>query len=286
MLDNAESILDPKATGAKEIYSIADELCQFKTICLCITSRIATVPPRCKRPEISTLSVEAACDIFYSIYGDGRRTSIINDLLKRLDFHPLSIKLLATAASHNLWDHDRLAKEWDTHRAQVLQTDYDESLAATIELSLSSPTFQSLGPDARDLLGVVAFFPQGVDERNVGWLFPTIPNGQKIFDKFCVLSLAYRSSGFFSMLAPIRDYLSPQDPRSSPLLCTTRDRYFTRLSVDVSPDKPGFEEAQWIIMEDVNVEYLLDVFTSIEQTRSNNWEACFYFLGHLLWFKP
>jgi predicted ATPase len=30
ILDNAESILDPKETGAKQIYSIVDELCQFK----------------------------------------------------------------------------------------------------------------------------------------------------------------------------------------------------------------------------------------------------------------
>jgi hypothetical protein len=83
--------------------------------------------------------MEAACDIFYGIYGDGGRSSIINDLLQRLDFHALSITLLATTASHNAWDYDRLAKEWDAQRAQVLQTDYNESLAATIELSLRFP---------------------------------------------------------------------------------------------------------------------------------------------------
>src|SRR5882762_9608069 len=91
ILDNAESILDPKGTSAGEIYSVVEELCQFETICLLVTSRITTVPPRCRRPEIPTLSMEAACDIFYSIYGDGGRSSVINGLLKRLDFHALSI---------------------------------------------------------------------------------------------------------------------------------------------------------------------------------------------------
>ena len=286
ILDNAESILDPKQTGAKEVYSVVDELCQFKTICLCITSRITTVPSRCERPEIPTLSMEAACDIFYGIYRNIGRSNVINDLLKRLDFHALSIKLLATTASHNAWDHNRLLKEWEAQRAQVLQTDFNESLAATIELSLSTPTFLSLGPDARGLLGVVAFFPQGVNEDNLDWFFPTIPNRKNIFDKFCVLSLTYRSNGFTTMLAPIRDYLGPQDPRSSPLLCATRDRYFTRLSVDVHPNIPGFEETRWIMSEDVNVEHLLDVLTSIDQTGGDVWEACHRFVVHLVWHRP
>jgi tetratricopeptide (TPR) repeat protein len=286
ILDNAESILDPKGTGAREIYSVVDELCQFKTISLCITSRITTVPRYCNRPEIPTLSMEAACDIFYGIYGNLGQSGIINDLLQRLDFHALSITLLATTASHNGWDYDRLAKEWDAQRAQVLQTDYNESLAATIELSLASPTFLSFGPNARDLLRVVAFFPQGIDERNLDWLFPTISNRTNIFDKICALSLTYRSNGFVTMLAPIREYFRPQDPESSPLLCTTRDRYFDRLSVDLDPDKPGFREARWIVSEDVNVEHLLDVLTSVDRSTGDIWDACYHFMEHLRWHKP
>jgi tetratricopeptide (TPR) repeat protein len=286
VLDNAESILDPKGTNAEEIYSVVDELCQFPTISLCITSRITTVPPHCKRPTIPTLSMEAACDIFYGIYDDGGRSGTINDLLRRLDFHAFSITLLATAASHNTWDYDRLTKEWDTQRAKVLQTHHNKSLAATIELSLASPTFRSLGPNARDLLGVVAFFPQGIDERNLDWLFPTISNRKNIFDEFCVLSLTYRSSGFVSMLAPIRDHLIPQDPLSTPLLCTTRDSYFSRLSVRVGPNRPGFGEARWIVLEDINVEHLLDVFTSLGQGGDDIWDTCSQFMEHLNWYKP
>ena len=71
------------------------------------------------------------------------------------------------------------------------------------------------------------------------------------------------------MLAPVRDYLRPQRPKSSRLLCATRDRYFTRLSVDTHPEKPGFDSARWIMSEDVNVEYLFDVFTSVDVNSDN-----------------
>ena len=286
ILDNAEYILDPQGTNAREICTVVDELCRFETISLCITSRITTVPPHCKRPEIPTLSMGSARSIFYSIYGDGGRSDTVNDLLRRLDFHALSITLLATTASHNAWDYDRLAKEWDAHRAQVLRADYNESLAATIELSLASPTFQKLGPDARDLLGVVAFFPQGVDEKNIDWLFPTIPDRKNIFDKFCVLSLTSRRNGFITTLAPLRDYLSPRDPRSSPLLCAAKDRYFRRVSVTLNPTRPGFREARWITSEDVNVEHLLNIFTSVDKSSRQVWSACCHFLKHLYWHKP
>ena len=263
-----------------------DGLCQFRTICLLITSRITTVPRHCRRPVIPPLSMEAACDIFYNIYESGGRSDVVNNLLQRLDFHALSITLLATTASHNVWDYERLTEEWETRRARVLRTDYNESLAATIDLSLSSLTFQKLGPNARDLLGVVAFFPQGVNEKNLDWFFSsTVPDRRNIFDKFCVLSLAYRSNGYITMLAPLRDYLCPKEPRLSPFLTITKECYFTRLAFEVFAGKPGYEEAKWIVTEDVNVEHLLHVFTSIDTNSAIVWETCAYFMMHLYWHK-
>ena len=287
-LDNAESVLDPHGASAREIYAVAKELSQFSNICLCITSRISTVPPACKILDIQNLSAEAAHDTFNHIFKGGGQSGLVNKILEQLDFHPLSITLLATVAYHNRWDTNQLAREWEKQQIDMLHTQHDESLAATIDLSLTSPMFKELGPNACDLLGVIAFFPHGVDEKNIDWLFSTLSNRAKIFDNFCILSLTYRSKGFIRIKPPLRGYLYPKDPASSPLLQKIKDHYFHRLSSlgSFAPGQPGFEEAQWIMFEDVNIEHLLNVFISIDTTLPSVWDACIHFMEYLSWHKP
>ena len=284
VLDNAESILDPQGTDAGEIYGVVEELSRFDNLCILITSRISTVPPDCKYLDIPTLSIDAARDTFYRIY-DGDPTDTINNILEQLDFHPLSITLLATVARQNKWDVGRVVEEWGKRRTRVLEAEHGSSLAATIELSLASPLFGQLGPDARSLLEVVAFFPQGINEKNLGWLFPTIPDRANIFDKFCSLSLTYRNEGFVTMLAPLRDYLSPKDPGSSLLLQAVKEQYFSRMSVYLNPSDPEFAKTRWITSEDTNVEHLLDVFSTIDTGSNDVWGACSNFVQHLYWHK-
>jgi len=285
VLDNAESILGLQGSITGEINSVVEELSQYNNICLCITSRISVLPPGCELLDIPTLSMEAAHNTFYCIYKHGDPSNLAHKILEQLDFHPLSITLLATVAQNNRWNTKRLTREWERQRTGMLHTQQNKSLAATIELSLSSPMFQDLGPNAHPLLEVVAFFPQGIDEINLDWLFPSIPNRTDILDKFCILSLAYQSGGFVTMLAPLRDYFCPKNPLLTPLLNTTKEHYFSRLSVRLDPGRPGFEEAQWITSEDVNVEHLLDVFTTVDTNSDNVWDACAYFMRHLLWHK-
>ena len=285
ILDNAESILDPQGTDAREIYGVVEELSQLENVCLCITSRITIVPPDCKRLDVPTLSMKAAHSTFYRIYDNHEQSGNIDEILTQLDFHPLSVTLLATVARQNEWDSSRLAGEWGQHQTGMLRTEHSKSLGVTVELSLASPMFHQLGPDARELLGVVAFFPQGVDENNLDWLFPAISNRHIIFDKFCVLSLTFRSNGFVTMLAPLRDYLCPRDPTGSTLLRATKDLYITRLSVTVDPAEPGFEDTRWITSEDVNVEHLLDVFTSADPNSEDIWDGSNGFMSHLYWHK-
>jgi tetratricopeptide (TPR) repeat protein len=286
VLDNAESILGLQGSSAQEIYTIVNELSWFSNVCLCITSRISAILPSYETFEIPTLSIGAACDTFYRIYRQSEPSDAIKDILEQLDFHPLSITLLATVAQHGKWDISQLIQEWSRQRTEMLHTQRSGSLATTIEILLASPMFQELGPDARGLLEVIAFFPQGVDEENIDWLFPTIPDGRNMFDQFCILSLTCRSDGFITMLAPLRDYLRPKDPRSSPLLSTVKECYFARLSAHFYPGQPDYEESRWITSEDVNVEYLLDVSTSIDMDSEDAWDSCARFMNHLSLHKP
>ena len=286
VLDNAESILDPQGVDGQGIYGVVEELSQFPNIWLIITSRITTIPPNCQTLEIPTLSIDAARRTFHRIYNDDERPDPIDRILEQLDFHPLSVTLLAAATYQNGWDNGQLTREWEQQRTGALRTKHNEILTATTELSLASPMFQKLGPNARELLAIVAFFPQGVDENNLDWLFPTIPDRSTIFDEFCTLSLTYRSNGFITMLVPLRDYLYPEDPLSSPLLCSTREHYFDRLSAKFDPDVPGFEETRWITSEVANVEHMLNVLLSIDMNSDEVWGACEGFLRLLYQYKP
>ena len=266
-------ILDPQGASAQEIYNVEEDLSRFDNICLLITSRITTTPPDCEPLEIPMLSMKAALDTFYRIHKYDGRSESINTILKQLEFHPLSVTLLATVANQNKLDNDRLRAEWEQRQTVVLQTEHKRNFAATIELSLSSPMFEELDPDARGLLEAVAFFPKGANKSNLDWLFSAFSNATHTFDKFCVLPLTRRSNGFITLLAPLRDYLRPKDPESSTLLCITKKSYFTRMSVEPEPNEPTFGEARWIISEDVNVEHLLDVFMSVDTNSDNDLDA-------------
>ena len=279
ILDNAEFILDQQGTDGQEIRAVVEELCRFNNICICITSRTPTAPLDCRRLDVPTLSMGAARDTFYRIYDSDNQSNSADGILELLDFHPLSITLLAAVGHQNKWDTNQLTRDWERLRTSILQTEQNKSLAAAIELSLTSPLLQELGPDARAILGVVAFFPQGVNGDDLYQLFPTISNRTEVFNEFSTLSLTYRSDGFITMLAPLRNYFSLKDPKLSPLLCTTKEYYFSRMSASTDLADPG---TQWIMSEDLNVEHLLDVFTTIDRESNDVWNTCAKFMEHLI----
>ena len=61
-----------------------------------------------------------------------------------------------------------------------------------------------------------------------------------------------------------------------------KERYFTRIAVNLDLSKPDFGEARWIASEDVNVEHLLNVFTTVDANSDSGWDACANFM---MWHK-
>ena len=80
--------------------------------------------------------------------------------------------------------------------------------------------FRELGPDTRTLLEAIASFSQDANENNSVSGMIDIPN------KFCVLSMTYRSKSFVKMPGQLRGHLYFKDPKSSTLLCMTKERHW------------------------------------------------------------
>jgi len=108
----------------------------------------------------------------------------------------------------------------------------------------SLPRCTTTAPSARELLEVVASSTRcQMRKPSIG--VPSPSRQKQHLDQILRAFFdASTSHGFITMLAPIRDYLNSQDLKSSPLLCATKDRYFSRLSADVDPDAPGFRQKQ------------------------------------------
>jgi tetratricopeptide (TPR) repeat protein len=254
VLDNAETFLDCKAT--EEIPRINRAIAEFgdyPSVTILITSRIRKlphdfvyklrgVPPLDKGPAIETFTKVYQQNISHSL-------SILEQILDAVAYHPLSINLLAHAGEENQWSIEALLAHWDIQHTRLLSTGYgkDDNLGKSVELSLSSPSVKALGDDVRDVLRMIAFFPQGVLREKAKELFPTVGRIEEIVNVLLKQSLLLCNDGFVTMLAPIRLYLCDACPQLD-LLPAVREYYYRQLSLDPSTV---------VAREDVNVESLI-----------------------------
>ena len=205
VLDGVDPVLDPPAPEAEEISEIIEELGSIQHVCLITTSRMYPDIHGFHRVEVPTLPEDGARETFYSHCNLGRSPAV-DDLIARLDFHPLSIDLLARYVRENDWDATVLSQAWDDDQKSALKTNYRQNLKEALELSLRSPTIQNLGTTAQGVLNAIAAFPDGIEERRLGNIFPSITGVVVAVDVLCRFSLIYRQDGFFKMLSPFRFY--------------------------------------------------------------------------------
>ncbi|GLB41368.1 hypothetical protein LshimejAT787_0905830 [Lyophyllum shimeji] len=156
VLDNAETFLDAKEDSGRIMESI-DDFGARPNVFIMLTTRTAVLPPnlKCERLRVPALEESAACEAFQTIYRTPIEPSILVKLLSSLDFHPLSVNLLAQAATQNEWSPEQLVDAWERRPALLLEhgSGKVQSLAVTIELSLNSPSLRKSGDVALHLLG-------------------------------------------------------------------------------------------------------------------------------------
>ena len=109
--------------------------------------------------DVPTLSEDGARDTFNSLCAlDG--SSAVDSLITRLNFHPLSIELLASCARENNWDEPMLLQACGDN---MLKISYYIRLEVAVEPALRSPTIRKLGAVARDVLKDTAALRHGVN---------------------------------------------------------------------------------------------------------------------------
>ena len=205
LLDGVDLILDPLAAETEEISATIEELGSYPHVCLVTTSRMDPDIPGFHRVEVPIPSEDDAQDTFHSLCNLSRSPAIGN-LIAKLDFHPLSIHMLASCARENNWDEPMLLRALDEGRTSTLKESYHQSLKDAVELSFRSPTIQNLGTAARGALDAIAAFPHGIQECRLETIIPGIVGIGAVVDVLCRFSLIYRHDGFVRMLSPFQFY--------------------------------------------------------------------------------
>ena len=204
VLDNVDCFLDPPTPGAKEIHATIEEFGSYEHVCLVTTSRMYPNIQGFHRISISGPPEDGARNMFHSLCGLGR-SSAVDSLITRLDFHPLSIELVASAIRENNWDEATLLKVWDDETS-AFRENYYQRLKDAIEPVFCSPTIKKLGTVARDVLGAIAAFPSGIEERQLGGIFHATGGMGEVVDVLCRFSLVSRRDGLVRMPSPFRFY--------------------------------------------------------------------------------
>jgi len=293
VLDNAETFEEASASSTlRDIPPAIAEIASIPGVILILTSRSRRNAPdvRWITKIIPPLDSSSAQKMFFEIYQYASRSEAEEDikgLLKELDFHPLSINILANAAQRNSWSPSMLLKRWNDRHSKVLDGGKGklQSLSDTMQLSLSSPSVQNLGEDGLRALAIIAFLPQGLNESLASDLLPSLPEVDTICDVLCMQSLVYRQDSFLRMLAPIRHYVrdSLQAPDSTCLQEICAFYYDTVTSCWEEHD----QYADIIISDHLNIEHVVAFnLAHIPDDAEETYNACWQFLECLKWHLP
>ena len=203
LLDGLDSIFDSPTPEARSIAAKIQTFGNYENVCLVTTSRMNPEIRGFYPVEIPILPEDGARDTFYRLC-NLPRSPTVDSLIARMDFHPLSIELLASFVRKNDWDEPKLLNACGDDQAHKLKTSYYGRLREAIQPALRSPTIKRLGTRARDVLKEIAAWPDGIKEYE---LERKMAGTGEVVDVLGRFSLVYRQDGLVKMLFPFRSYL-------------------------------------------------------------------------------
>ena len=237
VIDNAETFLQACENDAALIYKLLEDIGSHSGTRMILTTRNTdTIPWNLlwHRIDVTGLDAEAAHEAFTAVYPTMPVDPRVAQILSDLEYHPLSINILANAAVMNGWDPSRLQQMWEERKTGVLdlaQSNKDRSLPATLEVSIASFTDTLF---TLQILRVIAFLPQGAHRDDLSSIFSSSSDISRQVESILRSSLIYQNGDRLTMLAPIRLYISDQYncglPYDDPVLCQIRTHFHSRLS--------------------------------------------------------
>ena len=272
VIDNAETFLEASPADMASITEMLDAIGEIPGVNVLMTTRNPqTAPPNlnCLEIIVPGLPIDAASQAFGAVYTLHPIDDTIRSILKDLDYHPLSINILANTAKMNRWSPTRLEQAWSEGQSRVLDSEVTDSkyrnLRVSIELSLHCPILRKSQEATLMLLRTIALLPQGIHEIDLPGIALQSGNTGNLADLLCQCSLVYWVGSRLTALSPIRMFITDthnqQLPYNDKLCATLRTHYYGNLS---------FKAHDFVEREHANLDRLLYIDMTSSLYRSDN----------------
>ncbi|KAF5365341.1 hypothetical protein D9758_005498 [Tetrapyrgos nigripes] len=210
ILDNFET---PQNNDPLGIENLLGKLASFIQISMIVTMRGLNGPGYVEwktlgsDDSIPPLTPESAKKVFSAISGKQELNDNIQAILKKLDYVPLAITLIAKRA--RTVPVESLLRMWEQGKTSILVQGKEEGRLTSVNYSIELSK-RLLKPHEAELLAVISFLPDGVPD----WVtnLPVMLSGWKQLDEsistLLETSLVYSQNGTIKVLAPIREYIN------------------------------------------------------------------------------
>ncbi|CAK5279615.1 unnamed protein product [Mycena citricolor] len=265
VLDNFESPWDAGPENKKAAEELLALLCSLDTLDVVVTMRGAERPAgvqwsRPFLPQLGPLDNSAARKAFLALSDCLENDDGIDQLLAVVDNVPLGIVLMAnlteTDSTETLFDRWREEQTSLLHRT----ADRSSSLDVSISISLNSPRMKA-EPEALVLLSLLSVLPDGIENRQLGAIFPNLTKSRRALSTLWHTSLAYNDGNNHTrVLAPIRAHMRVHYPPSEMHLLPVYTYYMALAGLACDLGGPhGQDIVKKIVPEIGNIHSVVDL---------------------------